>query len=82
MKTIVLTGGGSGGHISPIRAIVPELKKKYHLVWIGSSHFEQDAADELNIRFKKICSGKIRRGFNIKNIIKNVFDIICVKIGG
>ncbi len=81
MKTIIITGGGSGGHISPIRAVVPILKRQYSLIWIGSSHFEKNAANNLGIQFKEICSGKIRRNLTIKNIIKNIFDMFCVKCG-
>lgn len=81
MKTIVLTGGGSGGHIAPIRAVASELQKNKELYWIGSSYFEENAAAELNIFYKKIHSGKMRRGMNIKNIFKNIIDIFWIKIG-
>lgn len=81
MKTIVLTGGGSGGHIAPIRAVVPELRNTKKLIWIGSSHFEYDAALDMDIDFKQIISGKIRRGFSLKNIIKNLIDLVRVGIG-
>ena len=81
MKTIILTGGGSGGHIAPIRAVAPELLKTKKLVWIGSSHFEYNAAADMGIDFKKISSGKMRRGFSLSNIGKNILDIARVKIG-
>ncbi len=77
MKTIVLTGGGSGGHIAPILAVAPELLKTKKLYWIGSSSFEENAAQDLKIEFKKIHSGKFRRYFSLKNFI----DIFHVKIG-
>ena len=81
MKTIIFTGGGSGGHLAPIRAIAPELKKTKKLIWIGSSHFEKQAARDLHITFKSICSGKFRRGKNFKNLIKNFVDIFRVGCG-
>ena len=28
-KTIVLTGGGSGGHVIPILALLPEIKENF-----------------------------------------------------
>ena len=80
MKTIILTGGGSGGHLAPIRAVVPELSKTKNLIWIGSSRFEKQAARDLHITFKSICSGKFRRGRNLKNVVKNfgdIFHVIC-----
>ena len=80
MKTIILTGGGSGGHLAPIRAVASELSKTKNLIWIGSSHFERQAARDLHITFKGICSGKFRRGKNIKNVVKNfgdIFHVIC-----
>lgn len=81
MKTIVVTGGGSGGHIAPIRAITPELTKNKKLIWIGSSNFEKNAAQDLNIEFKKIVSGKLRRGLSINNIFKNIIDMFRVEYG-
>ncbi len=78
MKTIVLTGGGSGGHIAPIRAVAPELKKNYKLVWIGASPFEENAARELDIPFKKIASGKFRRGKSARDFARNARDLFRV----
>jgi UDP-N-acetylglucosamine--N-acetylmuramyl-(pentapeptide) pyrophosphoryl-undecaprenol N-acetylglucosamine transferase len=81
MKTMILTGGGSGGHLAPIRAVAPELKKKYKLIWIGSSDFEKNSARNLDIEFKKIASGKLRRGLTIKNFLKNFVDAFRVEFG-
>ena len=37
MKTIVLTGGGTAGHVTPHLALIPELKKKgYEIHYIGT----------------------------------------------
>lgn len=81
MKTIILTGGGSGGHIAPIRAVAPELLNTHKLYWVGSSHFEYNASQDLGIDFKRIKSGKMRRGFSVRNFRKNLIDLIRVKIG-
>ena len=37
MKKIVLTGGGTAGHVNPNIALIPFLKEKgYHISYIGS----------------------------------------------
>ena len=37
MKKIVLTGGGTAGHVTPNIALIPELKKAgYEIYYIGS----------------------------------------------
>jgi UDP-N-acetylglucosamine--N-acetylmuramyl-(pentapeptide) pyrophosphoryl-undecaprenol N-acetylglucosamine transferase len=69
--SIVFAGGGSGGHISPIRATVPDIKQSgrfSNLYWIGTARFEQDAAHELGMTFVKIRTGKLRRYFDWKNV--------------
>ncbi len=36
LKKIILTGGGTAGHVTPNLALVPELKKKgYEIEYIG-----------------------------------------------
>ncbi len=77
-KTCVITGGGSGGHIAPVRAVAKDLAKSYTLVWIGSSSFERNAAMSLGIPFFRILSGKFRRGKSFTNFIKNFFDVFRV----
>ena len=80
-KYIIFTGGGSGGHIAPIRAIAPTLKEKgYTLKWVGSSQFEKRAAHSLNIPFISILSGKMRRGLTLKNIVRNFLDLFKVAL--
>ena len=37
MKKIVLTGGGTAGHVTPNLALIPHLKEKgYDITYIGS----------------------------------------------
>ena len=80
-KYIIFTGGGSGGHIAPIRAVAPILKEKgYTLKWVGSSQFEKRAAHSLNIPFISILSGKMRRGLTLKNIVRNFLDLFKVTL--
>ena len=37
MKTIILTGGGTAGHVTPNLALLPSLKEEgYDILYIGS----------------------------------------------
>lgn len=81
MNTIIVTGGGSGGHIAPIRAIGPSLKKERKVVWMGTSDFEKHGSQLIDVEFKKIMSGKMRRGLNFSNLWRNFVDLFRVEIG-
>lgn len=69
MKKIILTGGGSAGHVTPNIALLPELKKRnYEIYYIGSKNgIEKQLIEEENIKYYGISSGKLRRYFDIKN---------------
>ncbi len=79
-KTIVFTGGGTGGHIIPGVVIAKALKeqlKNLDIVWIGSlSDFESGLIPDDIVRIRKIPTGKLRRYFSLKNII-DVFKIFA-----
>ncbi|MET0959815.1 MAG: undecaprenyldiphospho-muramoylpentapeptide beta-N-acetylglucosaminyltransferase [Psychrobacillus psychrotolerans] len=70
-NTIVLTGGGTAGHVSLNEAIIPELiKKKYDIHYIGSYNGIEKTiiGDKFpNIPYHSISNGKLRRYFSIKN---------------
>lgn len=70
-NTIVLTGGGTAGHVSLNEAIIPELiKKKYDIHYIGSHNGIEKTiiGDKFpNIPYHPISNGKLRRYFSIKN---------------
>lgn len=69
MKKIVLTGGGTAGHVTPNIALLPELKKAgYDIHYIGSyDGIERKLIEEFNIPYYGISSGKLRRYFDPKN---------------
>ena len=70
MKNIVLTGGGTAGHVTPNLALIPLLREKgYRIHYIGSYNgMEKDIIEgKNNIRYYGISSGKLRRYFDIKN---------------
>lgn len=70
MKKIVLTGGGTAGHVTPNIALLPELKKQgYEIHYIGSYEgIESKLIPELDISYYGIASGKLRRYIDLKNI--------------
>ena len=69
MKRIVLTGGGTAGHVTPNMALIPELKKAgYDIHYIGSYEgIEKRLIEDMKIPYHGISSGKLRRYFDVKN---------------
>ena len=69
MKRIILTGGGTAGHVTPNLALIPSLKAKgYDIRYIGSYNgIEKKLIEEAGIPYDGISSGKLRRYFDIKN---------------
>ena len=69
MKRIVLTGGGTAGHVTPNMALIPKLKEEgYDIHYIGSYEgIEQKLIEEIGIPYHGISSGKLRRYFDLKN---------------
>ena len=70
MKRIILTGGGTAGHVTPNMALVPALKEAgYDIQYIGSTGgMEKRLIRDLHIPYHGISSGKLRRYFDLKNI--------------
>lgn len=69
MKRIILTGGGTAGHVTPNIALVPRLRELgYDIQYIGSyDGIEKKLIEELDIPYYGIASGKLRRYFDVKN---------------
>lgn len=69
MKRIVLTGGGTAGHVTPNIALIPRLRELgYEIQYIGSyDGIEKRLIEELDIPYHGIASGKLRRYFDIQN---------------
>lgn len=69
MKHIVLTGGGTAGHVTPNIALIPKLQERgYTISYIGSyDGIEKKLIEELGIPYYGISSGKLRRYFDMKN---------------
>lgn len=70
MKKIVLTGGGTGGHIIPHLSLLPKLEKEFdEIIYIGSEKgLEKEIISKhKNIKFENICVVKLERGAFFKN---------------
>ena len=69
MKRIILTGGGTAGHVTPNIALLPGLKELgYDIHYIGSYNgIEKSLIEQFGIPYHGIASGKLRRYFSLQN---------------
>lgn len=82
MKKIVLTGGGTAGHVTPNIALVPKLREiGFRVDYIGSyDGIEKQLVQDANITYRGVSSGKLRRYFSWKNftdpfkVVKGFFE--------
>lgn len=70
MKKIVLTGGGTAGHVTPNIALLPGLKELgYEVHYIGSYEgIESKLIADFDIPYYGIATGKFRRYLDPKNL--------------
>lgn len=90
MKKIVLTGGGTAGHVTPNIALMSKLKNNgYDIHYIGRKEknnfiIEKELVVKQNIPYYGISSGKLRRYFSIENakdalrVIKGTADALII----
>lgn len=69
MKRIVLTGGGTAGHVTPNIALLPKLKElDFDVHYIGSyDGIEKKLIEDFKVPYYGISTGKLRRYFDVKN---------------
>ena len=70
MKRIVLTGGGTAGHVTPNIALIPELKRNgWEIHYIGTKDGIEHSliTGQKDIVYHSIQAGKLRRYLDIKN---------------
>lgn len=69
MKRIILTGGGTAGHVTPNIALLPRLRELgYDIQYIGSySGIEKELIEPFGIPYHGISSGKLRRYLSVQN---------------
>ena len=66
MPLIMLTGGGTAGHVTPNIALIAEAQRRgWQIHYVGSVHgIERELIEPLNIPYHAISSGKLRRYFS------------------
>ena len=69
MKRIILTGGGTAGHVTPNIALLPRLiELGYDIHYVGSYNgIEKDLIEPFGVPYHGISSGKLRRYFSARN---------------
>lgn len=69
MKKIVLTGGGTAGHVTPNIALLPALKEAgYEIYYMGSyDGIEKKLIEDFDVPYQGISTGKFRRYLDLKN---------------
>ena len=70
-KKIILTGGGTAGHVNPNIALLPALTSHdFEILYVGSyKGIERELIEKEGVAFKPISSGKLRRYFSLQNFI-------------
>ncbi|MFZ2188638.1 MAG: undecaprenyldiphospho-muramoylpentapeptide beta-N-acetylglucosaminyltransferase [Candidatus Moraniibacteriota bacterium] len=70
---IILAGGGTGGHLTPLVAVARKIREKVPEVefyFIGpKGKLEDDIMGQENIPIRNIQTGKLRRYFSFRNIL-------------
>lgn len=76
-KKVMLTGGGTVGHVMLNKLLIPEFQNKnIEPHYIGSKKgIEKDIISEMNIPYHEISSGKLRRYLSFENL-KDIFKVV------
>ena len=69
-KTIIFTGGGTAGHVTPNLALIEKLdRSEWDVHYIGTSGMEKDlVAPVEGVTYHEIDSGKLRRYLSVKTL--------------
>lgn len=79
IRRIILTGGGTAGHVTPNLALIPKLVELgFEVHYIGrKSGIERELVEKTDVPYFGISAGKLRRYFDLRNIS----DIFLVGAG-
>jgi UDP-N-acetylglucosamine--N-acetylmuramyl-(pentapeptide) pyrophosphoryl-undecaprenol N-acetylglucosamine transferase len=71
MKTLIFTGGGSGGHVMPALTVLKKINadKKYDIHYVGGIHsIERELVKDYELTYHPIHTGKLRRYLSAENL--------------
>ncbi len=80
---IAITGGGTGGHLSPAIAVIETLRKRGvadapEILYLGSKQgTEARVIPLMGVRYKAVTTGKLRRYLSAENLL----DVLRVPVG-
>lgn len=67
-KRIIISGGGTAGHIMPLISVYKKIKDDFEVLYLGSGP-DRKIVEAAGIKYKRIFSGKWRRYFSFYNFI-------------
>ncbi len=79
-KKIVLTGGGTAGHVYPALAVKEHLDKDYEVHYIGGNGMEKGiVAKEQDLIYHEINAVKLERKLTLKNLLIPLKLLLSIK---
>ena len=78
MKTLIFTGGGSGGHVMPALTVLKKINQnnEYDIHYLGGiASIERELVTDYQLTYHPIHTGKLRRYLSVENLkdISRVF---------
>lgn len=70
-RKVVLTGGGTAGHVTPNLALLPTLRQRgFEIEYVGSLRgIERRLATEAGLPYHAVHTGKLRRYLSLENLL-------------
>ncbi|MFA6897662.1 MAG: undecaprenyldiphospho-muramoylpentapeptide beta-N-acetylglucosaminyltransferase [Patescibacteria group bacterium] len=75
---ILLTGGGTGGHLIPLLSVIEEIKKRdanAEFLFVGPKSDFNDTLRDAGVEIREVSAGKFRRYFSLENF-SDIFKVL------